>query len=402
MLFRSLIFPNFRNYFIGHTLSTLGTWIQQVALAWLVYQLTHSPALLGLSSFLALFPQLVVSPLVGAVIDTLNKRIALIVVQALFLIQALLLAYLTYFNLLSTSSIIALALFLGLLTAIDTPLRQSFISELIQDRQYIGNALALNAMIFNSCRFIGPPIAGLLLAVSNPFTCFVFNAVSYLFLMLALLLMRNIQATQATGKLRQVFQEGYGFIFKNQDYKRMMIGIACLNFTASSYVALLPILAKDYLHGDAKILGYLWGMAGVGSLLSSLLLAGSQNDERIHQRIFYSKCLCGLGLIFLSTLNLFSGYLLALFLLGFGISTANVSTNILIQKNTPAELRGRSVSIYTAIRFGFDALGGLIAGAIASLYSAKWALFFFTVLLCLYLLHQLPQHISGKIKGQTS
>lgn len=402
MLFRSLIFPNFRNYFMGHTLSTLGTWIQQVALAWLVYQITNSAALLGLSSFLALFPQLVISPFVGAVIDTLNKRIALIVVQALFLIQALLLAYLTYFELLNATNIISLSLFLGVLTAIDTPLRQSFISELILDRDYIGNALALNAMIFNSCRFIGPPIAGLLLAISNPFTCFILNAASYVFLIVALLLMRDIHTTKVTGKLRKVFQDGYSFIFKNQDYKRMLIGIACLNFTASSYVALLPILAKDYLNGDAKILGYLWGMAGIGSLLSSLLLAGSQNDKQVQQRIFYSKCLCALGLLFLSTLNLLSGYLLALFLLGFGISTANVSTNILIQKNTPADLRGRSVSIYTGVRFGFDALGGLIAGGIASIYSAKWALVFFTTLLCFYLLRQLPQQISDKIKGQTN
>ena len=387
---------------MGHTLSTLGTWIQQVALAWLVYQITNSAALLGLSSFLALFPQLVISPFVGAVIDTLNKRIALIVVQALFLIQALLLAYLTYFELLNATNIISLSLFLGVLTAIDTPLRQSFISELILDRDYIGNALALNAMIFNSCRFIGPPIAGLLLAISNPFTCFILNAASYVFLIVALLLMRDIHTTKVTGKLRKVFQDGYSFIFKNQDYKRMLIGIACLNFTASSYVALLPILAKDYLNGDAKILGYLWGMAGIGSLLSSLLLAGSQNDKQVQQRIFYSKCLCALGLLFLSTLNLLSGYLLALFLLGFGISTANVSTNILIQKNTPADLRGRSVSIYTGVRFGFDALGGLIAGGIASIYSAKWALVFFTTLLCFYLLRQLPQQISDKIKGQTN
>lgn len=400
MLFRSLMFPNFRNYFIGHTLSTLGTWVQQVALAWFVYQITNSAALLGISGFLALFPQLIISPFVGAIIDSLNKRIALTIIQLLFLIQALLLSYLTYFELLNATSIIALSLLLGILTAIDTPLRQSFISELIQDQKYIGNALALNAMIFNSCRFIGPPIAGLLLAISNPFTCFVLNAVSYVFLILALLLMHDIHTTQVTEKLSKVFLDGYNFIFKNQNYKRMIIGIACLNFTASSYVALLPILAKDYLNGDAKILGYLWGIAGIGSLLSSLLLAGSQNDKQVQQRIFYSKWLCALGLVFLSTFNFLSGYLLALFLLGFGISTANVSTNILIQKNTPSELRGRSVSIYTGVRFGFDALGGLIAGAIASIYSAKWSLLFFTILLCFYLLCQLPQHFSDKKKGQ--
>ncbi len=384
-IFSSLSYPNFRNYFIGHTFSTLGTWIQQVALAWLAYELTHSASILGLIAFFALAPQLVVSPFVGAVIDKLNKRKALIFVQFLFLIQALLLAVLTYLGLLNQLGILALSILLGVLTAIDTPLRQSFISDLVDDRSNIANALALNAMIFNACRFIGPPIAGLILAVSNALTCFIFNAVSYLFLIIALLLMKNVAVHRVTENIQKVFLQGYSFVFKNKEYRKMMLNIAVLNLTASSYVALIPVFAKDYLKGNETTLGYLWGMAGIGSLISSLILAKTQNFEKTQTHIQYNMGFCAIGLLLLGTLNLQFSYYIALFLLGFGISTANVSTNILIQKNTPAEFRGRVVSIYTSTRFGFDALGGLAAGFIASFFGAKYTMLGFCAILTIYL-----------------
>ena len=385
-IFQSLSYPNFRNYFIGHTLSTLGTWIQQVALAWLVYDLTTSAALLGMIAFFAMAPQLVLSPFVGAVIDKVNKQLALIFVQGLLLFQSILLAYLTHSHLLNSTTIISLSLLLGIFTAIDTPLRQSFISDLVNDKNNIANALALNAMIFNSCRFIGPPIAGFLLATSNALTCFILNACSYLFLMIALALMKNVNISKATGNIKNVLKEGYLFIFNNKEYSRMMLNIACLNLTASSYVAILPIFAKDHLKGNETTLGYLWGMAGIGSLLSSLILANTQNFERIQQRIFINMCACAVALFMLGLINVQFSYYLAMFLLGFGISTANVSTNILIQRNTPALLRGRIVSIYTSIRFGFDAVGGLLAGILATWLGVKITMFTFGCILAVYLI----------------
>ena len=370
-IFSSLQYANFRNYFIGHTLSTLGTWIQQVALAWLAYELTHSASILGLIAFFAMAPQLILSPLVGAIIDKINKKKALIFVQILFLIQALLLALLTYSHDLNQFTLLSLSILLGILTAIDTPLRQSFISDLVSDKSNIANALALNAMIFNACRFVGPPIAGLILALSNAFTCFIFNAFSYLFLIIALFLMKNVPIHRASGNIQKVFSQGYRFVFNNQDYRKMMLNVAVLNFTASSYVALIPIFAKDYLKGNETTLGYLWGMAGIGSLISSSILANTQNFEKTQNRIQYNMLLCAIGLLLLGIVNLNVSYYFALFLLGFGISTANVSTNIQIQQNSPPALRGRIVSIYTSIRFGFDALGGVCAGFAASLINAK-------------------------------
>src|SRR5215813_8851082 len=148
-MFKSLHYPNFRYYFIGHTLSTLGTCVQQVALAWLVYDQTHSGSLLGLIAFLAMAPQLIVSPFAGAMIDKTNKRNALILVQLLFIVQAIALSFMTYFHLFNSRILLSLSLLLGICTAIDTPLRQSFISDLVEDKANISNALALNAMIFN-------------------------------------------------------------------------------------------------------------------------------------------------------------------------------------------------------------------------------------------------------------
>lgn len=166
----------------------------------------------------------------------------------------------------------------------------------------------------------------------------------------------------------------------------MMLNVAFLNLTASSYVAILPIFAKDHLKGNETTLGYLWGMAGIGSLLSSVILANTQNFERIQQRIFLNMILCASALFVLGLMNMQLSYYFAMLLLGFGISTANVSTNILIQHNTPALLRGRVVSIYTSIRFGFDAVGGLIAGLLATLIGAKTTMFSFGCILAFYLI----------------
>lgn len=382
----SLSYPNFRNYFIGHTLSTLGTWIQQVTLAWLVYEKTHSATLLGLITFFTMIPQLVISPLAGAFIDRVNKQKLLIGLQFLFLIQSLILAFFTYIDVLNDYIILGLALLLGGLTAFDTPLRQSFISDLVDEKNNIANALALNAMIFNCCRFIGPPVAGFLLVISNPVICFSINAFSYLFFVIALILMKNIKVSVAKGDFNKLLKEGYLFVFKNRDYAAMMLNVIFLNFTASSYVVILPIFAKDYLKGNETTLGYLWGMAGIGSFVASFFLASMRNFENIKQKILINMAICGVGLLILGLSDFYWSYFAALFLLGMGISIANVSTNIMIQRNTPELYRGRVVSIYTSLRFGFDALGGGVAGLLSAYVGAKQTMLLFSLILFAYLI----------------
>lgn len=386
-IFHSLIYPNFRNYFIGHTLSTLGTWIQQVTLAWIVYELTGSTALLGIVGFCALIPQLFVSPFAGAWIDKLDKRIMLIVIQFLLFVHAISLGLFYHFELFTPIIIISLSLLLGILTAIDTPLRQSLLSLIIDNKAALPNALALNAMIFNASRFVGPPIAGLLIAIIGPENCFYLNAFSYLFLMIAVFKMRNVHSTIVTGKMSNVLLEGFQYVYHHPTFKQLMITVIILNVTASSYVALLPVYAKDILHGDEKTLGFLWGAAGIGSLISSMLLASQRSFEKVHFIILFNIIFCTVGLSILGIAESYSWYLLAMFLLGFGISTTNISTNIILQQGTAESLRGRVISIYTSTRFGFDALGGLCAGLLASLIAPKSVMFIFAMILGAYTLY---------------
>lgn len=383
-LFHSLIYPNFRNYFIGHTLSTLGTWIQQVTLAWIVYELTSSTALLGIVGFCALIPQLFVSPFAGAWIDKLDKRIMLIVIQFLLFVHAISLGLFYHFELFTPIIIISLSLLLGILTAIDTPLRQSLLSLIIDNKAALPNALALNAMIFNASRFVGPPIAGLLIAILGPENCFYLNAFSYLFLMIAVFKMRNVHSTIVTGKMSNVLLEGFQYVYHHPTFKQLMITVIILNVTASSYVALLPVYAKDILRGDEKTLGVLWGAAGIGSLISSMLLASQRSFEKVHFIILFNIIFCTVGLFILGIAESYGWYLLAMFLLGFGISTTNISTNIILQQGTAESLRGRVISIYTSTRFGFDALGGLCAGLLASLIAPKSVMFIFAMILGAY------------------
>lgn len=383
--FSSLRSPNFKNYFIGHSLSTIGTWIQQVTLAWLIYDLTNSAALLGIIGFCALIPQLLVSPIAGAWIDKVNKQKFLVIIQILFFIQTIFLGLLYRFDLFTPTVLICMSLLLGILTAIDTPLRQSLLSLIVEDKSLLSNALALNAMIFNTSRFIGPPIAGILLSVIGAEMCFYINAFSYLCLGVAVLRMKSIRSIKAVGGVGKVFIEGVKYMYKNMHFRLMMCTVVVINMTASSYVTLLPIYAKDIIIGDEKTLGILWGCAGIGSLISSLILA-SKKEFTHHKVLFIQNIVCccvGLFILGLSK-NL---YVLccAMFLLGFGISTTNILTNIMIQNSTIESFRGRAISIYTSTRFGFDAVGGLIVGLLAAVFFPSYLMLIYAGILGIYL-----------------
>ena len=385
-MFLSLRYANFRNYFIGHALSTLGTWIQQVSLAWIVYELTNSTALLGIIGFCALIPQLFFSPFAGALIDKIDKRRMLMFIQLLLFSQAILLGIAYHFQWLSPPTLIGLSLLLGILTAIDTPLRQSLLSLVIEDKTALPNALALNAMVFNASRFVGPPIAGLLLATIGAELCFYLNGISYLVLALAIWCMKHVKSSIVHGNMKYVLKEGFEYVYQHDVFKYLMLTVFVLNMTASSYVALLPVYAKDILLGDEKTLGILWGAAGIGSLLSSMLLAGQKSFNRVHTQILLNIIFCSVGLLLLALSSNYMFLILAMFLLGFGISTSNISTNIVLQQDVPESLRGRVVSIYTSTRFGFDALGGLFAGLLASLIAPQNVMLTFASILLSYAL----------------
>ncbi|RWU21185.1 MFS transporter [Pseudomonas alkylphenolica] len=363
---RALRHRNFRLYFIGHSISTLGTWIQQVALSWLIYRLTDSVALLGLTTFAALIPQLLVGPFAGAWIDRHDKRRLLIVVESALALQALVLAGLTASEQIGPTLIVAMAALLGVLNAVDTPLRQSLLSQFVDDRQDLANALALNAMLFTLSRFIGPPLAGLLLAVVSEAVCFTLNAVSYLALVIGLACIRLAPSLRASGSFRNILGEGLRYALDTPQIKQMMLSVMVVNLTASSYVVLLPVFARDIFGGDATTLGWLWGAAGLGSLSASVMLAGNRSAVALQRLILACAVASALAMLLFAASTQIGLSLGAMALLGFGITVCNVGTNILLQSDAPEALRGRVVSLYTSTRFGFDAIGGLLAGMLAA------------------------------------
>jgi len=357
-------------YFFGQGVSILGSWIQQVALAWLVYRLTGSAALLGLAAFAALAPILVVGPLAGAWIDRHDRRRLLMQVQVLLFIQASALAALTWFELIGPTLIILMSVSLGVLNAFDTPLRQSLIPAMVGGRDDLPNALALNAMLFNLGRFIGPPIAGLMLGFMSEAACFLLNAFSYLALLRGVAAMRVAANAKSGGSVGRVFKEGVRYAFDTWPIRTLLIVLALLNFTASAYAVLLPVFAKEVFHGDARTLGLLWGAAGCGAFVATLMLATRTSVRGSLNVAISCVVLAALALVVFPLTAQLAIALPALAALGFGISGANVGINTVMQTIAPDRLRGRVVSFFSSIRFGLDAVGGLLAGSIAALAGA--------------------------------
>lgn len=367
---RALGHQPFRTYFFGQGVSILGSWIQQVALSWLVYRLTGSAALLGITAFAALIPMLIVGPLAGAWLDRRDRRKALMAVQALLFLQAGAMAVLTWLNMIGPTLIILMSLLLGTLNAIDTPARQSLIGNMVSDKADLPNALALNAMLFNLGRFIGPPVAGLLLTVTTEAGCFAINAVSYLALLWGVTVMRIGPVPRAAGSVGHVFREGVRYAFTTWPIRTLIVVLALVNVTASAYAVLLPVFAKEVFLGDARTLGWLWGAAGAGAFASTLVLATLKSVRATVNAVVSGVLVSALALLVFPLTTQLAVALPAMAALGYGISVTNVGINTALQTLAPDHLRGRVVSFFSSTRFGFDAIGGLIAGAVAAAFSA--------------------------------
>lgn len=398
---RALRHRNFRLYFVGHAISTLGTWVQMVALSWLVYRLTDSAALLGITTCASLLPQLFVGPIAGAWIDRHDKRRLLILTQSLLGLQALLLALLTYSGHIGANLIVLMSFVLGVLNAVDTPLRQSLLSRFVDDVDDLPNALALNASLFTCSRFVGPPLAGLLLGMTGEAVCFALNALSYGALITGLLAVRMSAGVRANGSMRSVFREGLTYALQTPSVRGLILGVLIVNITASSYAVLLPVFARDIFAGDARTLGWLWGAAGFGSLLSTLLLAAHRSAEQLQRLIIATAGTSAVALLVFAASTQLALSLAAMAVLGFGVTINNVGTNILLQSQAPEVLRGRVVSLYTSTRFGFDAIGGLLAGLLAARFGGPWAMQIAGALLLLYCAWQLlAQRRSARQQAQ--
>jgi MFS family permease len=375
-LLRALGQRNFRVYFIGQSASLVGTWMQQIALAWLVYRLTASPLMLGLASFVGHIPILFLAPLGGLWADRFDRRRTMLVTQALSLVQAAVLAGLTFAGWVEVWHLLVAAAFLGVVNAIDTPLRQSFLLELVGSREHLPNAIALNSLMMNASRLVGPPIAGVVLALAGEAWCFLVNALSYLAVIASLLAIRIV------GAPRQLHTQGWlaglreaaHFAWNFLPSRNMLALVALVSFFANPYASLMPVFARDIFAGGGELLGVLVGAGSVGAVTGVLYLAARKSVAGLEKLLPVAAGCAGIGLLVFSQSPWFGLSLAALPLIGFGIMVNTASANMILQSVVPDHLRGRLVSFHVVAFLGIAPLGHFASGWIAELFGARLAL----------------------------
>ena len=342
--------------------------MQQVALSWLVYRLTDSALLLGLVSFATQFPTFLLTSLGGVLADRWHRLRLLIVIQSLAAIQASTLALLTLTGHIVIWHIFVLGICMGVITAFDVPTRQSLVSDMVEKQEDLGNAIALNSLMFNGARLVGPTIAGLLLSVVSEGVCFILNALSFMAVIAALAAMKmpHLTAKPRKEKILLGLKEGfeYGFGFKPIRY--LLMNLALLSLAGMPYTVLMPVFARDVLAGGPHTLGFLVAMSGVGALISAVYLASRKSVIGLGKLVALAGFIFGSSLFLFSLSRYVSLSLLLSLCTGFGFMSVITSTNTILQTISPEDKRGRVMSLYTMAFMGMTPFGSLIIGALAN------------------------------------
>jgi len=368
---RALRYRNFQLFFGGQLISLIGTWMQNVAQAWLVYKMTGSSVLLGLASFSGQIPVFLMAPVGGIVADRFRRQRIVIATQTAAMLLALVLAALTLTGVVQVWHIIVLSALLGVVNAFDIPARQAFFVEMV-GREDLINAIALNSSMFTASRIIGPAIAGILVASIGEGWCFFANGVSYIAVIAGLLLMTLAEhgSTKAPGSPLADVIEGFRFVTGHAPIHHLMILLGIVSLTGTPLSVLMPIFADKILHGGAKGLGILMGASGVGALAGALLLASRETVAGLGRWIAISAGAFGVFLMALAVSRSFwlsCGLLLPV---GFAMMVEMGSSNTLIQSMSPDRLRGRVMSVYSMMFMGMAPLGAVVSGVTAARWGA--------------------------------
>jgi MFS family permease len=371
--FRALRHRNFRLFLGGQIVSLVGTWMQRVALGWLVYRLTHSAFLLGLVGFAGQIPSLFLSPLAGVWADRWNRHRMVIATQALSMVQALALAALVLRGSVAIWHLVALSLILGLVNAFDVPARQAFLVEMVEGREDLANAIALNSSTFNAARLVGPAIAGLLIVEMGEGLVFLVNGVSYVAVIAALLAIRVAPRPPASDPSVPPWhnlKEGVAYAWSLSSIRTLLLIVALAGFAGMPYRVLMPVFATDVLHGDAHTLGFLTGGIGVGALAGALFLAARRGVRGLGRVILVAVLVFGASLVGFAASRSFALSLVLVFFAGFGMMVQTASCNTILQTIVDDDKRGRVMSFYAAALQGTMPLGSLLAGTLAGAVGA--------------------------------
>ncbi|MBU4376459.1 MAG: MFS transporter [Candidatus Omnitrophica bacterium] len=367
-IFRTLAYRNFRLFFIGQGISLIGTWMQYIAMGWLVYRLTNSALMLGVVVFSSQIPTFLLSPFAGVFADRYDRRSILLITQILAMIQAFILAFLTLTHTIAVWHIIVMGIFLGVINSFDIPARQSFVIEMVERKEALGNAIALNSLMFNMARLVGPSIAGVIVALAGEGVCFLLNGITFLAVIACLMAMK-ISPKKRKAVYKNVMhglKEGFNYTFGSTPIKFILILLGTMSLLGASYVVLMPVFARDVFHGGPGTLGFLMAAVGVGALIGTLYLASRRGVLRLGNIIPISSAIFSVGMIFFSFSNNLWVSLAILVTIGFGSMVQMATSNIVLQTIVDDDKRGRVMSFYSMAFMGMMPLGSLIAGYLAN------------------------------------
>lgn len=359
---------NYRLFFTGQGISLIGSWMTQLATIWLVYHLTNSPVMLGIVGFTSQIPSFFLAPFGGVFVDRFSRHHTLIGTQILAMIQSLTLAVLALTGVIQIWHIIALSLLQGFINAVDAPARQAFVPELIERRDDLANAIAINSTMFNGARLIGPAIGGLLIAQVGAAYCFLIDGLSYIAVIAALLAMNiksNKYQVSNANPLKQV-KEGFNYAFGFPPIRAILILSALVSFLGMQYTIIVPIFAEKILQGGADTLGFLMAASGVGALSGGIYLATRGTVIGLGRLIAFGPTILGCGLIAFSLSRFLPLSLFSLFFVGLGTILQIASGNTVLQTIVDDDKRGRVMSLYTMSFLGTIPFGNLLAGFLAN------------------------------------
>ncbi len=368
LVLRAFQYRNYRLYFTGQGFSMLGTWMQHTAMIWLVYRLSGSALLLGLTGFASQLPSFVLTPVAGVFADRLERRRLLIWTQILAMFQAVAMAALVFTGVARVWQIIVLSFVLGMVNAFDVPARHSLVVDMVDDRDDIGNAVALNSSMFHGARLAGPALAGILISAFGEGICFILNAVSFLAVIVALMLMkiRPREIKPSGSPVLRELCDGLDYAFASTSIKNVLLLVGLVSLVGMPYMVLMPVFARDILGGGPQTLGFLLTSSGAGAFAGTLFLASRRNTEGLGRIVHGAAILFFFGIVAFSLSKTLWFSMLSLFVAGFGVLVQVASGNTILQTIVDEDKRGRIMSLFNMAFLGMAPFGNLIAGGMAS------------------------------------
>ena len=365
---RALRHRNFQLFFFGQGVSVIGTWMTRLATTWLVYHLTHSALLLGVVSFAGQIVSFLLGPFAGVWVERFERRKLLLWTQGAAGIQAFALAALTLMHVITLWEIIALAAFQGVINAFDMPGRQSFLIQMVEDRNDLSNAIAINSSMANGARLIGPAIAGLVVAAYGEGACFLIDGISYFAVIASLLLMqiKPLNFSRSQANMLEQMREGWDYVSTFRPVRAILVLFVLLSLLGYSWAVLLPLFAAQVLHGGPSTLGWLMGASGVGALVSAVSLAFRRSVVGLTSMLQISSTMLGPALMLFGLSHTLWLSIPLMALVGFAMLQAASVSNTIIQSLVPEEMRARAMSYYTMAFFGAAPFGSLFAGVLAN------------------------------------